>query len=330
MTSSALWDLGLGQVHPSVTKIQFPGAVYSPPGGLSNLRGILADLHKVEHNQVTVTLGASMALVSTLASIQEKNRGVLIPRPYYPAYPRMCDALGIRKQFYGATNLSDAIGRQYSAIVINTPGNPLGNVHDPLVLGEVCREAKRLGARVVLDLVYRPFEVDPIDLPADDNILQIYSLGKSLGIPGERLGYVIGSAELVREVENMHWALGMGPPMTGMVLATKLLQEGTRLQEKVQDCVNIALRVLNAIDGIEVLKPKGGYFIWVNVPKWQGESGALADWCFERGVKVIPANVFGSPLPAIRVCAALGDATHSGFRQLAGALRSACAYYETK
>src|SRR5919204_1249435 len=95
-----------------------------------------------------------------------------------------------------------------AAVYLDYPSNPCAVAAPPGVFAEAVRFAERTGAVVVHDFAYgdlvfdgrRPesFLAEP---GAKDVGVEMFSMSKSYGMAGWRLGFVIGNAELVARLE---------------------------------------------------------------------------------------------------------------------------------
>ena len=96
-------DLSLGHIRLPIEQASSPVeavASYGDPAGHEDLRGLLADRHQVPATSVTVTTGSSMGITAALSS--RRPPVVLLPRPYYPAFPSTAALLGLTYEFYDA------------------------------------------------------------------------------------------------------------------------------------------------------------------------------------------------------------------------------------
>ena len=110
--------------------------------GLPELReGIVSyykKMHKVNFSpkQVFINNGTSPLLLSLFHVLINEGDTILLPRPYYPSYNAIADMLHAKKEFYNISNgkidLKDFENKfdpeKTKIVVINSPGNPLGNV----------------------------------------------------------------------------------------------------------------------------------------------------------------------------------------------------------
>ena len=316
-------DLGIGHVRlsfPGNYAVARSGGLYGEPGGCRTLRAAIADFEKVSAEEVVVTTGASMGLTSLLAGLP-RPCSVMLPRPYYPAYPRMAELLGLQVIYYGLreecnwmpdpVEILGLVRGNTQAIVLNSPGNPTGSLIEVAVLAELTKIINAADLLVISDEVYGEFvypeaglSLSVPDLPEVQRLARVRSFSKSFGMPGERLGYVLTRADLRAQVERVHWTLAMSPPATAQQAALAALRNSPQLHiSRLRDELNT-----NRLAAGEIMKgghsfttsvPAAGIFYWIKVPASGFDSRTLAKQCAERAsVIVAPGDDFGMASPA--------------------------------
>lgn len=321
-------DLGLGTVHMGsdggTESTPEASQRYAPRHGFLPLRAALASIEGVDAESLVITTGASMGLAATLAQVDRPGE-VLLPRPFYPSYPGLVRCLGLRALFYpirrpdGATGeprldleaLATAIRRGARAVIVNTPGNPLGNLIRASEMRQLLDVATAHRCLVISDEVYGDFVYDRT---ADDwcgegtepGLVRIKSFSKSFQAPGERIGYVLADRELARRIGQAHWLLAMSPPVPGQIRAAQALAERRearheRLLAQLRSHRDLMAGMLEASAKITFRRPRAGIFCWLEVDVGL-DSAEVSQLCLRRaGVQVMPGTVFGvDEPPAIR------------------------------
>jgi aminotransferase len=322
MSAMLVADLGLG--HVRIPEVQSPavlggGAEYGAPAGAPLLREAVATWEKVRAEDVAITTGASLGLVATLAALP-RPCSILCPRPHYPSYPRLAEAMGIELIYYelGAETawnprietISRLIRDDTQAILWNFPSNPIGCLPGRDVLAGMREVVQGSNLAVISDEVYADFLYDRAQFPdmrelfGSESVVRLRSFSKVFGMPGERLGYVIADPPRLEAIWRAHWALAMSPPATAQAIALCLLRSDPerRLLEVRQVLAEhraYAVSVLSGCSRVNLVVPQAGMFCWFEVIDWPGNSRALARACAsEAGVVVMPGSTFGVDTPA--------------------------------
>ena len=324
-------DLGLGTILTAGHDSQTPVAAsrrYGPADGFQPLREALAQLEGVAADNVVITTGASLGIASALVQLARPG-SVLLPRPYYPSYPGLVECLGLQTRFYrllwsdssstdvrlDLETVATEIRRQARAIIVNTPGNPLGNLAAASDMRDLLDLAATYDCLVIVDEVYSDFIYDRAATDwrgwgMEPHLVRVKSFSKSLQAPGERVGYVVAEHELARRIGQAHWLLAMSPPVPGQMRAAQALVENSqrfdRLLLELRHNRDLMASKLAHCDGLKVRRPRAGIFYWLEVAG-RLDSVALGRLCLERaGVRVTPGAHFGvDDPPTIRCSFAL-------------------------
>jgi len=183
--------------------------------------------------------------------------------------------------------IEDAINKKTKGIIINTPNNPSGVIYSEKKLRELVevleKKQKELGIDIYtiedipyLDLNYTN-EAVPLIAQKYSNSFIIYSWSKSLGLAGERIGFVAFNPEINDGKENVffglsrynrNWFVNANAFMQrviGDIIGTTINIEGYR---KKRDKIYNKLIDL----GFKVIKPQGAFYFFPEIPE-QFESG---------------------------------------------------------
>lgn len=310
-------DLGLGHIRvevPRLASLPATAREYGEPAGDRQLREAVARWEGVSCDQIALTTGASLGLVSTLSALAAGG-SVLCPRPYYPLYPKMMDALRIQPILYDvgrdgcwaacAGDMQALARTDTRALLVNVPGNPTGCVPDADALQALAEVARTNGWFVISDEAYGHFLYTGKAFPpvsevfASSSLVRIRSFSKLFCMPGERLGYVITTPDLRALITERHWQLAMSPPASAQRLALSVFAAGadgfvSGILSAVARNRKRAEHILSSCPGITFSSPAGGIFSWIRVDRCPLESRRLAQACAEQsGVVVVPGAAFG-------------------------------------
>ena len=195
---------------------------YSPPAGELNLRTAIAELEtqstgrKFSAENFVIMPGATGALYATLATLCDAGDEIVIPEPMYIGYKGIVRALGLSVLSPELDLDSDCAldvdallamtSERTKAVVLNTPGNPFGNIIGKDQLQRLAHELNQRGIWLIGDEVYSllTFEEPHVSLLkcAKDltNVIVIDGLSKSHAMTGWRVGCVAGMPDLVSAV----------------------------------------------------------------------------------------------------------------------------------
>ncbi|SED32205.1 aminotransferase [Streptomyces melanosporofaciens] len=349
--------LDLAQAAPSyppapemiehVTKVAHEpnGAAYVPSPGLPRLRdAFAADLSRgyqspVGADQMVVTAGCNQAFCLVAQALTEPGDEVIEVLPYYFNYDMWLRMNGVvprylepRPDLVPEPEAAEAlITRRTKAIVLVTPGNPSGVTIPPDVIADFYALAKRHDIALIVDETYRSFRdtVRPAhDLFADPDwartLVSLHSFSKDLAIPGYRVGAVVGSPELNREVMKLLDCVAICPPRVGQEAAWAGLTSAQEWRRARADEATEKRRWLETVlaerpGGFELLSC-GGFFGWVRHPfADRGTDDVVRDLITRYDTLVIPGTAF---LPDDRQVfrVSFGNVDRAGLTEFAGRL----------
>ncbi len=346
-----LVDLGRGNpelgppshvVDALVESARDPGVHgYAPIRGLRETKEALAgryrDVYGVEldpEREIALVPGTKTAIVELALSLADEGGTILLPDPYYPDYPSGPALAGARIETVTleasagwAPDLDAAPAA--AALYLNYPSNPCAVCAPDGVFADAVRWAERTGGAVVHDAAYCDLVYDGrrpqsfLATPGAKDIgVEMWSMSKTYGMAGWRIGFVVGNAEIVERINllNDHKRVGIFEPLQRAAIAAL-----TGPQESVADRVAGYERrrdvVAAALPGPVVCE--GTFFVWLRLPE---ELGA-ADLLLEHRVAVAPGEGFGpSGAGWARISLAVGDDTiELGADRLAAAFASTTA-----
>ncbi|WP_139416310.1 aminotransferase class I/II-fold pyridoxal phosphate-dependent enzyme [Agromyces laixinhei] len=272
-----------------------------------------------EPDDIAMTQGAFGAISLALAMLADAGDEVVIPVPGWFCYPPMLHAANLAP--VGAAldpvtfdldidAIAWAITPRTRLVIVNSPANPTGRVYPREAwdaLAAVLEEASRTHGRriwLVSDEPYRRIRFDGIDFasPAASYpwSVIVYSYGKVLLAPGQRLGYLALSpllpseerAELRSACMPVQLAIGWGFPNALMQYSAPALEsvsidiaELTRKRDRMHDALTRA--------GYALTRPEGTFYLWGRAPG--GDGAAFCRELAAHGVYLMPGTMFDQP-----------------------------------
>jgi aminotransferase len=272
---------------------------YAPFSGLPELKDAIArryrDVYGVQldpEREVAVLPGSKTALMEVALVCVERGETILLPDPGYADYPSAVALAGARRRSFSGF---DAV-EPAAALYLNYPANPTAEAAPAEVFANSVAWADRTGGAVLHDFAYGDLVFDgrsPESFLAVEGArdigVELFSMSKSYGMAGWRLGFVLGNAEIVARIETLqdHVFAGIFRPVqeAGIAALTgpqESVEERRATYERRRD------RALEALRGIDA-RSEGTFFVWFRLP-----DGVTAERLLvEHRVVVAPGDGFG-------------------------------------
>lgn len=148
-------------------------------------------------------------------------------------------------------------------VYVSHPNNPTGSVLSEASMKRIVEGVERAGAFLVADEVYQGAEVAGPRTKSfwgmSDRVVVTSGLSKAWGIPGVRIGWIVGPKKLIAECWAQHDYLTIGPNK----LSDKLAQIAVRPENR-EKCYARTRHVLETNLGIarEWVRSFGGFLEW--------------------------------------------------------------------
>ena len=287
---------------------------YAPFLGLRELKEAIAERYRDAYGvdvdpelEVAVVPGTKTALVELALVVAERGDTILLPDPGYPDYTSAVALAAARelrltldRHADYAPDFASAPRTSVAAVYLNYPSNPCAAVASPGVFEEAIRYAEETGAAVVHDFAYADLVFDgrqPESFLATEDAkeagVELFSMSKSYGMAGWRLGFVVGNAEIVARVNLLqdHVRAGIFAPIQQAGIAAlrgpqDTVVERRDLYERRRDRVLFVLRNTS----VEDVHSDGTFFVWFKLPEEMTVDLLLA----EHRVAVAPGEGFGA------------------------------------
>jgi aspartate aminotransferase len=266
---------------------------------------------------IALTAGAFGALGVTIRALCDVDDEVIFLSPPWFFYELMIVSSGatpvrVRLQAPDFDLDPDAIAAAITprtrAIIVNSPNNPTGRIYrepELAALGRVLEAAsERHGRPIVLisDEAYNRIVFDGIDFHSPaldyDATMTIYTYGKTLLAPGQRIGYAAMSPNFP-DREATGYRIFVQQLASGWGFPNALLQHAIADLESLS--VDIAAlqarrdRMVPALTelGYEVTRPEGTFYLMVRSP--DPDDMAFTARLAEMGALVLPGAIVESP-----------------------------------
>jgi aminotransferase len=271
--------------------------------------GLKADPEK----NVTVTCGATEAMISALSAVINPGDEVVIFEPYYENYGPDVILSGATPRFvslhepdwtFDEKEVARAFNRRTKAIVINTPNNPTGKVFTQAELEFLAGLCRKWNALAVTDevyehIIYEGRHVSIATLPGmSERTITTSSLSKTFCVTGWRLGYCIAPEAISNAIRKVHDFLTVGAPHPLQVAAAHLLDHPGRLFENLPreygERRELFYPVLEEAGFRPLRKPAGAYYVMCDISRFGFANDTdFARWMVEKGgVAAVPGSSF--------------------------------------
>jgi L-glutamine---4-(methylsulfanyl)-2-oxobutanoate aminotransferase len=285
-----------------------PGAHgYAPFRGLSRLREAIAARYASEYgveldpeSEVAVVPGTKTAIVELCLALAERGSTVVLPDPGYPDYPSgvaMAAAGQAALPLEGGRPVWDQAPRDdVAALYLNYPSNPCAVCAPHGVFADTVAYAHETGAAIVHDFAYgdlvfdgRPRESFLATPGAKEVGVEMFSLSKTYGMAGWRLGFVVGNAEIVARMDLLsdHGRAGIFAALQEAAIAA-LTGPQDSVEARRARYEARRDRVLESLPLPAV--SEGTFYVWLELP----DGLAVERLLTEARVALAPGEGFGS------------------------------------
>ncbi|HCW04540.1 MAG TPA: aspartate aminotransferase [Clostridium sp.] len=304
---------------------------YTPASGIQQLKEVickkLSDDNKLNYNpsQVIVSTGAKQCLSNTFQAILNPGDEVVIPVPYWVSYPELVKLYGgvpvlvstkIENEFkYELSELEKVVTQNTKAIIINSPNNPAGVVYSYEDLKMIAEFAKKHDLIIISDEIYEKLIYDneehisiaSISEDAYNRTVIINGLSKSYSMTGWRIGYAVGPEKLIKIMSSIQSHTTSNPTSVCQYAAIEAIsgpqQTVNHMIEQFKLRRDYMVKKINAIKGISCIKPKGAFYVMVNIKDIKNKK--IGDQTIENSIElaklllekhllaVVPGAAFG-------------------------------------
>jgi len=325
-------DLSIGQPDfdaPQAVKEAAKRAIdngnnsYTVTQGIAELRRKIAAKYGLGEKpreqgvDVFVTSGVSGGILLSYLALLDPGDEVLMPDPFFCMYRDLAVLVNAKPTYYSTypdfslplEQIEAAITPKTKAILVNSPGNPTGYAVTQQELDGVVEIARRHGIYLIYDEIYEAFWYDwphAQCFGSYERILILNGFSKSHGIPGWRVGYALGPAELIDQMLKIQqYSFVCSPSMAQWAMVIGLDEDLTGVRQdyrKKRDFIYSALS-----DKFEIVKPSGAFYMFPQAPGGSGQ--AFVERCIANNLLVVPGNVFSRQDTHFRIafCASLEE-----------------------
>ncbi len=274
---------------------------------------------KYDKKGILVSNGAKQSLFNLTQALLNEGDEVIIPAPYWVTYPELVKYAGAKpvivhtdeKNSFKLTpeQLQAAITDKTKLLFLNSPSNPTGSVYtaDELkALGDVLKGTDII---VASDEMYEKLLYDGTEFVSTASVSEdmynrtvtINGLSKAVAMTGWRFGYLASAnIELVSKMtalqsQSTSNICSIVQKAAIPALLGEVDEEIETMRQAFESRANEATALFNEIEGVSVLKPKGAFYLFVNIKDISNDSMKFSQELLKKyGVAVVPGIGFGS------------------------------------
>ncbi|MEA2578917.1 MAG: L-glutamine---4-(methylsulfanyl)-2-oxobutanoate aminotransferase [Chloroflexota bacterium] len=264
--------------------------------------------------QITVTCGATEAMMAAMLGLLDPGDEVIVFEPYYENYGPDAILSGATPRYVtlhepdwsiDPDELRRAFNAKTRGIVVNSPHNPTGKVYtrDELeLIAALCREFDVIAFTddIYEHLVFEGEHIPLATLPGmAERTVSIHSMSKTYSVTGWRIGWAIAPADLSIGIRRVHDFLTVGaaaPLQAAAVTALAFPPEYyASLLAGYRERRDILVPALEAA-GFRVHRPAGAYYVMTDIRDLTDEDDVAFAHRLIRdpGVAAVPGSSFFS------------------------------------
>ena len=305
---------------------------YMPVNGYQDLREAISDKFKRDNSivysteQIVVSTGAKQSIANVVLSLINPGDEVIVPAPYWVSYAeiiKMAEGIpvfietSIKNDFkISPLELKDAITSKTKMMIYSSPCNPSGSVYSKQELRSLADVLVNYPSITVLsDEIYEHINFTgsyfSIGAFPDmyNQVVTINGISKSFAMTGWRLGYIGAPLHIAQACTKIQGQFTSGTSGISQRAAIAAVSAEPSVVHEMRDAFlnrrDFILKELNKINGININKPQGAFYVFPDVSAFFNKSyggfnvtnsDQLAMYILETAkVAVVTGNAFGSP-----------------------------------
>jgi hypothetical protein len=285
----------------------YPPAAGDPWTAAGRFESALAAWLGVPASEVIFTPGGTGGTLLALMTLLGAGRQCVVESPIYEPMLRQAERLGPVTRV--ARRPEDSFGLDLEAferalahdaglVLITEPHNPSGRFsarRDVLDLADV---ARRRGAVLLVNEVYRGFSDQPTYHGAAHNVVVVSSLSKLVGAYWARLGWIGAAPDVVERLRSAHRSIGM-PSSPGAEVGSAIMERAETLRTAAAALAHkghaTVAAWVDSCSAVGWVPPQGPGFGSVTLPAGTDDVAFAERLHEEHGVLTVPGTFFEMP-----------------------------------
>lgn len=234
-----------------------------PDATIGPLVDELANFYKVERDQVFVGVGSDDVLATAFLTFFNSDKPILFPDITYSFYPVWCDLYRIPYEPQPLNQEFRIIKEDYykdnGGIIIANPNAPTSVYEGVSTIEDIV--VNNPNSIVIIDEAYIDFAGDSaIPLTEKyDNLLIVQTFSKSRSMAGMRIGYAIGSKELIKALNDVKYSINSYTlNQTSIIAGVESVKDIDYFNKSVHEIIEIRERSEESFRKLGFTFPKSG------------------------------------------------------------------------
>jgi aspartate/methionine/tyrosine aminotransferase len=288
---------------------------YPQANGIVKLREQIASLYPGSTpDHILVTVGCIEANYLALQTLLSPGDEIAVMLPNYMQIWGVAKNMGLSiKTFHLSEeigwglddDLDEAVSSKTKMICVCNPNNPTGYILTESEMKAIVQAAEKSGAWLLTDEVYAGAERIREEQTSSfwgmyDRVLAMGSLSKAYGIPGLRVGWVVGPAQTVDDMWARHEYIAISATMLSNHLAAFALspQVRPRLIQRARDYIRRGYPILEEWmqghgDLFSVVPPQAAAIAFLRYHLDINSTDLVHRLMKEKSVLIVPGDQFG-------------------------------------
>lgn len=313
-------EAAIQAIHDNFTR-------YMEPNGIAELREAVAEKFCTENGIANVTAetvlissGVKQSLFNALTAMCNPGDEVVTIAPYWVSYPPMITMCGGTPVIVETTyeehyklqpdRLQAALTPATKAVIFNAPCNPTGVMYSREELADIAAVLAGHDCYIISDEIYEKIVygvVPHISIGSfpelEGRVLTLNGVAKAFAMPGWRIGYMHGPAEVIKQANKVQGQSTSHPCTIAQKAALAALQyahdDVERMREEFSVRRDLICRLFSAIPDIRFHVPDGAFYMFVDVSAaLTGSiptSAALCEYILAQyHLALVPGEAFGA------------------------------------
>jgi len=258
-------------------------------------------------------IGSKEGLAHLVFAVANPGDVAIVPEPGYQAYiggailagaePHIVPLRREQQFLLELDQVPESVLARAKIVFVNYPNNPTAAVATPEYLERTVAICRRHGILLAYDNAYCDLTFDGYRAPsifetpgARDVAVEFFSLSKSFSMTGWRIGFAVGSRELIGALTRVKSYIDTGPWLAIQKAGAAALDQAEALVAPIRSELErrrtAGVAALKAA-GFAVDSPKAAMYLWVPLPADVPSAVFARRSLEEAGVVILPGSAFG-------------------------------------